>query len=159
MTSSSGMDAAVRTGERLLRRVRSAIDPQTTRSPDRGRPGGWLAVTVLCDPQDLDADHPPGPLAELGAAVEVRVDPAPADRGTELRARLRRRSGPDGPTSRLGGADDQAELRGALRRAKQLVEVGEVLRVDPAPHGERTSTPAGALLEAWTRRAPEGGVL
>jgi hypothetical protein len=37
--------------------------------------------------------------------------------------------------------------------------VGEVLAVDPAPHGKRNATPAGAALEAATKRAPKGGVL
>jgi hypothetical protein len=59
---------------------------------------------------------------------------------------------------RLSGSDPQADLRSALRRAKQLIEVGEVLAVDPAPHGERSATPGGALLEAWTRVAPKAGV-
>jgi hypothetical protein len=63
-----------------------------------------------------------------------------------------------GAASRLTGNDPQADLRSALRRAKQLIEVGEVLRVDPAPHGKRTASP-GVVLEAVTRRASKGGVL
>ena len=56
------------------------------------------------------------------------------------------------------GNDLQADLRSALRQAKQLIEVGEVLAVDPAPHGRRTATPGGVLLETWTRVAPKAGV-
>jgi hypothetical protein len=46
-----------------------------------------------------------------------------------------------------------------LRQAKQLIEVGEVLRVDPTPHGHRTATPTGELVEVATSRAPGEGVL
>lgn len=158
MTGTSA-NAAVRVGENVLRRVRSTVDPLTTQSQGRSRPDdGWLAVTVLCEPADLDVDHLPAPLAELGDQIDVRVDAAPADQGTELRVRLREASS-SSVVGRLAGSDGRAELRSALREAKQLIEVGEVLRVDPAPHGERPSTPGGLLLEAWTRVAPKGGVL
>jgi hypothetical protein len=161
MTSSSGSVAvlAVRAGETLVRHVRSAIDPLTTRPPDQGRSAsGWLAVTVLCEPRDINPDLLPVPLAELGDQLEVRVQAAPGGKGTELRARLPEQSSSGSVPSRLSGRDPQADLRSALRRAKQLIEVGEVLRVDPAPHGERPSTPGGLLLEAWTRVAPKAGV-
>ena len=55
--------------------------------------------------------------------------------------------------------DDLRALRSALREAKQLIEVGEVLRVDPAPHGTRKATPQGAVLEGATVRAGGEGVL
>jgi hypothetical protein len=115
-------------------------------------------VTVYREPSDMDIEKLPAPLAEYGDRIEVRVSPAPAGKGTELGARLR--SGPSGNTTgRLAGTDAQSELRAALRQAKQLLEVGEVLVLDPVPHGERPATPTGALLEAWTRQAPKGGVL
>jgi hypothetical protein len=118
---------------------------------------GWLAVTVLCAPSDIDTARLPAPLAELGDQIDVRVRAASGEKGTELAARLRG-SGPGPAPSRLGGTDPQADLRSALRGAKQLIEVGEVLAVDPAPHGKRTSSPGGALLEAWTKVAPKAGV-
>ena len=43
--------------------------------------------------------------------------------------------------------------------AKELLEVGEVLRVDPQPAGHRPVTPAGKALDAITRRAGGEGVL
>jgi hypothetical protein len=105
----------------------------------------------------VDIAQLPAPLAELGDRIEVRVRPAPGGKGTELGARLRGQ--PSGSTlGRLSGSDPQADVRSALRRAKQLIEVGEVLAVDPAPHGKRTATPGGVLLEAWTRVAPRAGV-
>ena len=103
----------------------------------------------------------PGPLAELGDLVEVEVRPAPGGKGSELRARLRG-SEPRGVASaavRLSGDDPRQRVRAALREAKQLIEVGEVLRIDPTPHGRRTLTPTGALVEAATKRAGGEGVL
>jgi hypothetical protein len=108
----------------------------------------WRAVTVLCAPEELGTT-PPGPLARFGDRIEVRTTPAPGGRGTELAARFR------APV-----ADEEiGELRSALRQAKQLVEVGEVLRVDPAPHGHREPSPQGAVLEGMTAQAPKEGVL
>ncbi|MGY1740612.1 MULTISPECIES: hypothetical protein [unclassified Blastococcus] len=160
MTSSLGNVAsfAARAGGTVVRQVRSAIDPSAARPAGAGGPvSGWLAVTVFREPTEIDPARLPAPLAEYGDRIEVRVRPAAGGKGTELAARL-----PDRPSSgvlsRLGGSDPQADLRSALRRAKQLIEVGEVLAVDPAPHGKRTATPGGVLLEAWTKVAPKAGV-
>jgi hypothetical protein len=110
----------------------------------------WRAVTALCPPERIGTGADlPAPLAALGDRIEVRVSPAPGDKGTELAARFRER-----PSD-----DEIGELRAALRRAKQLVEVGEVLRVDPAPHGARPATPQGAALEGMTAAADGKGVL
>ena len=103
----------------------------------------------------------PGPLAELSDLVEVEVRAAPGGKGSELRARLHspEPTGVASAAARLSGNDPRQRVRAALREAKQLIEVGEVLAVDPAPHGKRNATPAGAALEAVTKRAPKGGVL
>ncbi|TKV60480.1 hypothetical protein FDO65_01870 [Nakamurella flava] len=123
------------------------------------RPGsGWLAVTVLCEPSDIDTADLPAPLAEFRERIEVRSSLAPADKGTELAVRFRDRPATGSALSRLTGSDPQADLRSALRKAKQLIEVGEVLVVDPAPHGHRKKTPGGLLLQAWTRVAGKAGV-
>ncbi|MGY1608664.1 MULTISPECIES: hypothetical protein [unclassified Geodermatophilus] len=161
MTTSIGNVAslAARAGGSVVRQVRSAIDPSTARPAGAGRPAsGWLVVTVFREPPDVDTARLPAPLAELGDRIEVRVRPAADGKGTELAARLRDRPPPGTALGRLSGSDPQADLRSALRRAKQLIEVGEVLAVDPAPHGRRTATPGGVLLEAWTRMAPRAGV-
>ena len=103
----------------------------------------------------------PAPLADLGDLVEVEVRTAPGGRGSELRARLRS-SEPTGAASaaaRLSGKDPRQRVRAALREAKQLIEVGEILRVDPTPHGRRTSTPTGAIVDLATKRAGGEGVL
>ncbi|SNR82929.1 hypothetical protein SAMN04488107_0103 [Geodermatophilus saharensis] len=108
----------------------------------------WRVVTVLREPADVDAALP-APLTALGDRIEVRTTRAPGDRGTELAARFR-----GTPTEHEVG-----ELRAALREAKALLEVGEVLRVDPQPHGERAATPQGAALEGAAKAAPREGVL
>ncbi|MGY1706133.1 hypothetical protein ACI79C_16330 [Geodermatophilus sp. SYSU D00697] len=160
MTSSIGNVAslAARAGGSVVRQVRSAIDPSAARPAGAGQSAsGWLVVTVFREPSDVDTAALPAPLAELGDRIEVRVRAAPGGKGTELGARLRDQ--PTGSTlGRLSGGDPQADLRSALRRAKQLIEVGEVLAVDPGPHGKRTATPGGVPLEAWTRVAPKAGV-
>jgi hypothetical protein len=160
VTSSIGNVAslAARAGGSVVRQVWSAIDPSAARPAGAGQPvSGWLVVTVFREPSDVDTAQLPAPLAEYGDRIEVRVRPAADDKGTELAARLRDR--PSGSSlGRLTGSDPQADLRSALRRAKQLIEVGEVLALDPAPHGKRTATPGGALLEAWTKVAPKAGV-
>jgi hypothetical protein len=110
----------------------------------------WRAVTVLTAPGDEPtAANLPAPLEAFGDRVEVRITPAPGGKGTELAARYRER-----PSEQEVGA-----LREALRDAKQLIEVGEILRVDPAPHGVRTPTPQGSLLDGMTKAAPREGVL
>ncbi|MFJ8816148.1 MULTISPECIES: hypothetical protein [Amycolatopsis] len=150
---------AVHAGGTLVRGVRAAIDPSARNPAAAGRPAsGWLAVTVFRECSELESAALPAPLAEFGDRIEVRVRPAPGGKGTELAARMRDGQPPGKPLNRLSGSDPQAGLRSALRRAKQVFEVGEVLAVDPAPHGKRSATPGGALLEAWTRVAPKGGV-
>lgn len=161
MTSATTMVAirAARATGTLVRQVRSAIDSSPERPAGAGRPSsGWLAVTVAREVSDLDAEALPAPLAELGDGIEVRLRSAAGDKGAELAARLRQRPGSAAEGSRLTGDDPESDLRSALRKAKQLLEVGEVLRVDPAPHGERPPTPGGALLESWTKAAPGAGV-
>ncbi len=158
-SSTNVASRAARVGGSLVRQVRSAMDPSSGRPAAGGQPAsGWLVVTVFREQSEIDEAALPAPLAELGDRIEVRVRPAADGKGTELAARLRDRSSSASAPKRLSGKDPAAELRSALRKAKQLIEVGEVLAVDPAPHGKRTPTPAGALLESFTKAAPEAGV-
>jgi hypothetical protein len=161
MTTSIGNVAslAARAAGSVIHLVRAVVNPSSARPAGAGQPAsGWLAVTVFVEPSDIDTEKLPAPLAEFGGQIEVRVSSAADGKGTELAARLRDRRRSGTALSRLTGSDPQADLRSALRRAKQLIEVGEVLAVDPAPHGERTATPGGLLLEAWTKVAPKAGV-
>jgi uncharacterized membrane protein len=70
----------------------------------------------------------------------VRFTPAPGDRGTEVHVTLRY----DMPGGKAGelvarylGEDPRQQLDDDLRRFKQMVETGEVVRSDGAPEGKR----------------------
>ncbi|MGY1787652.1 hypothetical protein [Geodermatophilus sp. SYSU D00698] len=139
-------------GATLLRRLQHVRVPGAGQASATDDPEvaarRWRAVTVLREPGEVSAALP-APLAALGDRVEVRTTPAPGDRGTELAARFR-----GTPTE-----DEVGELRAALRESKALLEVGEVLRMEPQPHGRRAATPQGAALEGAAQAAPEEGVL
>ena len=117
--------AAVTAGSAAIRKVLG-------RTPSGWGPGGseaadparWRAVTVNRPIHELEG-APLGPLAELGDAVEIRLQPAPADKGTEIHARL------TGPLPEpMQGQDPTEAMRSALRQAKQVAEVGYVLEAD-----------------------------
>ena len=159
MTSALGSVAslAARAGGTVVRQVRSVLEHGNGPGAASAPASGWLVVSIYREPTEIDATSLPAPLAAYGDRIETRIRPAPGGKGSELAARLRNQ--PSGSAlGRLSGSDPDADLRSALRRAKQLIEVGEVLAVDPVPHGERTATPGGMLLEAWTRVAPKAGV-
>ncbi|WP_433201281.1 hypothetical protein ACQP00_30265 [Dactylosporangium sp. CS-047395] len=109
------------------------------------RPDRWHSVTVNCSPETLDPL--PAPLDTLGFPVEVRIRPAPGDKGTEVAARV------------APGADPERvrHLRAALREMRSLAEVGEVLRPDSPPTTKPTLT--GAPLAHATRHGREEGRL
>ncbi|MGS2615911.1 hypothetical protein ACVCAH_15510 [Micromonospora sp. LZ34] len=114
--------------------VRALAAPRPGGWPDRDdrRPARWQVVTVDRPPgQVLPDGRWPEPLRRLGGAVQVRVRPAPGDRGTELAARPRPGAGPPpGLAAHLVGDDPGRLVRQALRQVKQLAETGEVLRSD-----------------------------
>ncbi|WNV75112.1 hypothetical protein [Geodermatophilus sp. DSM 44513] len=149
--ANSLLSRAADAGGALLGRLQSVRLPGVGTASAKDDPAAaarrWRAVTVLADPGRLA--ELPAPLAVLGDRVETRVTPAPGDKGTELAARY------------PGGASDEevGRLRQALREAKQLVEVGEVLRMDPRPHGERVPTPGGRLLDGAVAASRREGVL
>lgn len=100
-----------------------------------GDPGTWVrweVVTVDRPPEQvLPNGRWPEPLRRLGGAIEVRVRPAPGDRGTELAARpLAGGPPPAGLAAHLVGDDPALLLRRTLRQVKQRAEAGEVLRAD-----------------------------
>jgi hypothetical protein len=150
---------ALHGGGSVVQQVRSTLSPSSVQPAGAGAPAsGWLVVSVFREPSEIDIAELPAPLAELGERIEVRVHAAPGGKGAELAARLREQAPRSTALKRLSGNDPESDLRSALRRAKQLIEVGEVLAVDPAPHGERTATPGGVLLESWTKVAHKSGV-
>jgi len=142
--------AGVVLGRRALRRGRT--DAAATGDRDR-----WHSVTVNCGPERLGAKPPP--LDELGFPVEIRIRPAPGDRGTELAVRMAEPA-PTGPARLLGKLRDDDPVRAirrSLREARSLIEVGEVLLPDAPATTHRTLT--AAPLAYATRHGREEGRL
>ncbi|QFZ18727.1 hypothetical protein [Saccharothrix syringae] len=139
-------------GIRAARRAMSGHRDEGDAARDR-----WLVVTVLRAPNEVVSDGSlPAPLAELGDLVEVRVRPAPGDKGTELAARLTRR-GPTSTSARVEGEDPRQRVRTALREAKSILEVGEIVRPDAPPTTH--PGPAGRLVSKATHIAQGEGRL
>lgn len=78
--------------------------------------------------------------AEVQHSGCVELSPAPGDRGTEVKVTLTYRL-PGGPlgaaVARWAGEDPRQQLDDDLRRAKQVLETGEVVRSDGALGGKR----------------------
>jgi len=92
-------------------------------------------------------------VSDVWHAGIVEFHPAPADRGTEVRATLEYRV----PGGRLGsallkavGEEPSQQLQGDLRRFKQIMEAGEVATVEGQPSGRRAG-PISALVR-WRER-------
>jgi len=119
----------------------------------------WHFVTINRPPEEVaPGGKLPDPLAALGGAVETTVRLAPGGRGTELGARLVDGE-PSGsrPVRRLAAKDPTQDVRSALREARQIIEVGEVLLPDRP--GTTRSTLRGKPLELALRRAGSEGLL
>ncbi|HEX7307634.1 hypothetical protein [Lentzea sp.] len=129
----AGMAAAVAVARR---RGRGKAAP---REEDADR---WLAVTVYRSPDEVQASLPQD-LERWRGQAEIRIRPATGDKGTELMAK------PVGGTSRH-------DLRLALRKAKSVLEAGEVVRPDTAP---THPGPLGKALGLVTNRAGGSGRL
>ncbi|MDQ0734805.1 hypothetical protein [Arthrobacter agilis] len=163
MTRRTSVVPALAVGTGALVLIRELQRRQAGKEREAAEPRSrWRAVTINRSTSDIMPEgRLPAPLAELGNLVEVEVRPAPGGKGSELRARFRNPE-PTGAASvaaKLSGDDPRQRVRAALREAKQLIEVGEVLRVDPASHGHRPPTPTGKLVDLATDRAPGEGVL
>jgi hypothetical protein len=113
--------------------------------PGRDREDHWLAVTVNCSPDQVPADSLPVPLAVLSDRIEVRIRPAAGDKGTELYARPR------------GDEVSREDLRMALRKAKSLIETGDVIQPDTPPSTH--PGPVGRVLQVITRKSRGEGRL
>jgi uncharacterized membrane protein len=93
--------------------------------------------------------------ADVTNSGVVRFGPAPGGRGTEVRVELTYEppGGALGNTvARLLGQEPRQQVTDDLRRFKQVLETGEVLRSDGSPEGRR----AGRLA-AQRPGQPEGG--
>ncbi|MFG3706283.1 SRPBCC family protein [Micromonospora sp. NPDC047670] len=108
----------------------------TARGP-AGRRIEWDAEIVEDQPnRSLGWRSLPG--ARVPNAGRVRFVPAPGDRGTEVRVQLRY-APPAGALGRavakLFGEEPEQQVRDDLRRFKQVVETGEVVRSEGSPDG------------------------
>ncbi|TDN92794.1 hypothetical protein [Microbacterium sp. BK668] len=136
--------------------ARSLVRAKTDSQGDSRHPEGWKSVTILGDAAAFDQGGYPAPLQRLAELIEVRVNPAPGDKGFEVHARLRE----DAEAGDAVGDDDPEQaLRAALRDAKQLFETGEVLRAKPRPHGKRPATLLGGVVDKAEDDAKGEGVL
>jgi hypothetical protein len=131
---------------------RPRATPKTLTTRDRAPKNRWIMVTINCAPQRLASRADlPEPITRLGDAVDIKICPAPGDRGTELGARLR-----DLPRTKIAGMvmrrseDPRHMVEKALRQAKAIIEAGEVVRPDWPPSAQPAQ--AGKLVELAGRR-------
>lgn len=136
--------------------ARSLVRERRESDGDGRHPEGWKAVTILGDSASFAEGGYPPPLRRIAAALEVRLDPAPGDKGFEVHARIRE----DADVGAVIGDDDPDQtVRAALRDAKQVFETGEILRSTPRPHGHRPKTLFGAAVDKAEDDAKGEGVL
>jgi hypothetical protein len=111
------------------------------------KPDRWHAVTVFLPMEEAAPEGRlrPGPLTELGDAVEVSLRPAPGGRGIEVAARP------------LDGGARVGDVRRALREHKSLLEAGEVVQPSGPPTTKRTLF--NRPLEHATTHGREEGTL
>ena len=110
------------------------------------------AATIRRDEAEIRSRLPEADPPLSGDDVVVTFAQAPGARGTEVRAVLEAGSG--GPLGAVVGAvtgtDPERRLSDAMRRFKQLLETGEVVRSEGSPEGAdaprmRTQHPAEPL--------------
>ena len=125
-------------------------------------PGRWRAVTIYRSEDEIaPGGQYPQPLSELGDLIEIETRKAPGGKGTEVVARLRGGDpmGASAWVERLKGTDPRQAVRRALRESKQLIETGEIIRLNPKPEGRRPATPGGVLVDVVSKRSMGEGVL
>ncbi|MCS5714609.1 hypothetical protein NVV95_08590 [Herbiconiux sp. CPCC 205716] len=135
--------------------ARALVKKKSESDGDGRHPDGWKAVTVLGESAEFERGGYPEPLQRIAGTLEIRLQPAPGDKGFEVHARVK----DDADTTSFGEDEPDQALRTALRDAKQLFETGEVLRAVPRPHGERPTTLLGAAVDKAEDDAKGEGVL
>jgi hypothetical protein len=99
---------------------------EAVRMSRNGHASAKAAVTIAQPPDAVRIGWPSFAVdAELGDAT-ARFEPAPGDRGTEVHLEM------------SGGALEEPALKDHLRRFKQVLETGEVIRSDGTPDGQET---------------------
>lgn len=108
----------------------------TAKAP-AGRTVEWDAEIVEDRPGELIAWRSLGG-ADVGNTGSVRFRPAPGDRGTEVSVGIEY-SPPGGAlgavVAKLLGEEPEQQIKDDLRRFKQLMETGEVVRSEGSPAG------------------------
>jgi len=142
-----------------LEEVRALTDRRshwTVKGP-AGRPIEWDAEITEDRPGDVIAWRSLDG-SEVANGGSVKFSDAPADRGTEVRVDLQY----DPPGEEIGavvaklfGEEPQQQLRDDLRRFKQVMETGEVVRSDGSREGagqgatkQGPAQPAGAEVRS-----------
>jgi uncharacterized membrane protein len=95
------------------------------------------AITIRRSQEDIVSAWGIGGSAPFGDA-EVRYAPAPGDRGTEVRVTIDQPAAGGklaGMIAAAVGSDPRRQLEDSLRRFKQLLETGQVVRSDGTPEG------------------------
>jgi hypothetical protein len=129
----------------LATRSQAGADTERRRGPTVFK----AAVTIRRDESEIRARLREADPPLSTDDVTVTFAPAPGARGTEVRAVLEK--GKSGPLSKLAGTDSERQLSDAMRRFKQLMETGEVVRSEGSPEGtsaprtrkQRTAEPVG----------------
>jgi hypothetical protein len=131
--------AALATAQKVAKKI-FAGDEGPSRSEGKDR---WHAATVNLPPERVSDDGAaPPPLRDM-SGIEVRMQQAPDGKGTEIYVRST-------------GAD-VGDVRRALREAKSLLEVGDVLL--PAGPPTTQPTPLNKPIRTATEHAREEGRL
>ncbi|HEX6500051.1 MAG TPA: cyclase [Micromonosporaceae bacterium] len=132
------------------------LDDNRWRCVARDPAGGgteWRAELTVDGPRRLSWRVTEGPVAQQG---RVELVPAPRDRGTEIRAELRWRSGPLRRALGLtAGRDPDLALRDTLRRVKSLIETGQMIDTRHDPSGR--SPAQEAATDRVRERLTAGG--
>ena len=111
------------------------------------------AVTINRSEQEITSQLSQADPLLTSDDVRISYGPAPGDRGTEVRVVLEQ-SVPGGALGQkvaaVVGVDPQRQLDDALRRFKQLMETGEVIRSEGSPGGtdakqQRSQRPAAPV--------------
>jgi hypothetical protein len=90
---------------------------------------GNPAITILASEAEIRSRLQQFNIEEFGRVV---FTPAPGGRGIELHVEMTK---PSNPLKKVVGDDPEQVVRDNLRRLKQLIEVGEIVRSDATPEG------------------------
>jgi hypothetical protein len=131
--------AALATAQKMAKKVLVG-DEGPGRSDGKDR---WHAATVNLPPERVSSDGAAPPRLRDLNGIEVRMQQAPGGKGTEIYVRST-------------GAD-VGDVRKALREAKSLLEVGDVLLPDYPP--TTRPTPLNKPIRTTTEHAREEGRL